>query len=450
MKSARGIQFSLVLAIFFITHCGMAQSDPLAVVDDEPVRIIPQLDAFEQVVQIAHGKLTNTSPNAYSDITLFAEVYNDRNEVIGEGVGFLVNACGAGLLPGFALQPETIQPFQVQLELFEPNTVIDRVEINADGTSIEPEPRLDADLAGVTSVAHAEVIAVEWLDPLALRFATGCRRELFTEWDWFQYSQRTGKTIPVEHPRADEVTADLQRGLSLTDDDLFANAAITFAPNGRRVVYQAELNRLRTAEPNGQFPRLLYDTLYNRSLQGIHWFHDNNFLAYYFGAFGDPVYYFTANQEAQALSLPPDALPLSDIIPGVAPEGARAIIAGAFEDDTPGYYYKLLNQRAAPSLLFEAEPAGNNYPPPIFTEDDRIYLARPLDGQEQPTLQCFVLNVDDAPRDLTPLPLNLATDEQASWWIAPDGESIALAANGIHGGLWWIDLGVLPGCAAAG
>ncbi len=42
--------------------------------------------------------------------------------------------------------------------------------------------------------------------------------------------------------------------------------------------------------------------------------------------------------------------------------------------------------------------------------------------------------------DLSPLPLQLAPDARSRMALAPDFTTLALAANGVDGGLWLIDL----------
>ncbi|MFN8451650.1 MAG: hypothetical protein U0521_24435 [Anaerolineae bacterium] len=60
---------------------------------------------------------------------------------------------------------------------------------------------------------------------------------------------------------------------------------------------------------------------------------------------------------------------------------------------------------------------------------------------------CTSFNRDEGQlHDLAPLPLKLADDERAWWWLSPDESQIALAADGVNGGLWLIDLTELPDC----
>ena len=59
--------------------------------------------------------------------------------------------------------------------------------------------------------------------------------------------------------------------------------------------------------------------------------------------------------------------------------------------------------------------------------------------------ECFNLESRELHK-LTPLPLNLSTDERASWSLSPENNTIALAADGVNGGLWTIDLGELAAC----
>jgi hypothetical protein len=47
---------------------------------------------------------------------------------------------------------------------------------------------------------------------------------------------------------------------------------------------------------------------------------------------------------------------------------------------------------------------------------------------------------------LTVLPIQLTTEDRAWTFLSPDGGTIALAANGLNGGLWLIDLDEFGGC----
>jgi len=151
------------------------------------------------------------------------------------------------------------------------------------------------------------------------------------------------------------------------------------------------------------------------------------------------------------------------IVPGISRDARRAVIAGNFDergnskalDDATGlgvgYYLTVLDDTFF-EKLFDAELPGNNYPSPlVFTnpEDNlvnRIYVALD-DAEGDPRLMCF--NRDEGELyDLAPLPFRLAEDERAQWWLSPDDNTIALAANGVHGGMWLIDVTMLPVCTA--
>ena len=105
---------------------------------------------------------------------------------------------------------------------------------------------------------------------------------------------------------------------------------LRFAPDGERLVYQNERNDFLTAYLDGTFRRGLYNDLNNRSLQGIYWQPQERFLAYYYGAYGDPVYYFVADAEARVISPPLDKNPPSVIVPGLSRDGRRIVVAGDF------------------------------------------------------------------------------------------------------------------------
>lgn len=99
--------------------------------------------------------------------------------------------------------------------------------------------------------------------------------------------------------------------------------------------------------------------------------------------------------------------------------------------------------------LFAIPYAGNNFPAPLLIENpeteliSHIYVARLEAGEA--LLQCYNRDQNEL-HDLAPLPLNLADDERAWWWMSPDETQIALAADGVSGGLWLIDLSTLPAC----
>lgn len=445
----RSLALLLIAAVWLLALPLAAQDTPGLIAED--VALETRVDVYGLENTVATGALVNNSDQALTGVSVLADVYGADDQQIGEGFGFLVNACGAGLLPDFALQPGHTQPFEIVLEMYEPDAEIERVEVRAEGTPTEPASPAEP-IPGVTPLTDREVVDVEWLDSRALRYAVGCSRDLFTEWDWFQYSARTNTTLPVVHPRADDITQQLIDRMNVAEPGVIGASMLQFAPTGTRLVYQGEANRFYTTEANGTFQRVIYDRLYNRTLQGILWLGGDVFLAYYYGASNDPVYYFTATAGGQPISLNPNNLPQSTIVPGASPDGRRAIIAGTFEDQT-GYFLESLVNDAPPQLLFEAEPPGNNWPAPLFhvvngvdagsVAQETIYIARPVDGEAR--LQCYNLQ-HGGPVDLTALPLTLEPDERAQWWLSPDGASIALAANGTRGGLWRIDLTVLPAC----
>jgi hypothetical protein len=438
--------FSLLLCIALPAH---AQADDLVALD---ITITQEQDAFGQSVQIARGVLFNEGDQAYTNINLTGDVLDDGGESIGEAFGVLVNACGAGLLFDFALQPGAAQPFALTLELAEADLEAAQVNVSALGEAVEPMTSDTTLPDGVTQVSAGEVVAVEWEDEDTLRYAVGCERDLFTQWDWHRYDIPQAQDRPIEHPSADGVTDELRQLLRLDDPLIFANSRLRFAPiGGERLVYQDEVNTVYTAQRDGRLQRLLYNGLNSYSLQGIIWLPENRFMAYYYGALGDDVIYFTSDADSRAISRPPLRSKPSLIVPGVSADGLRAIIGGTFEDGITGYYIDLLAQNFT-ELLLESELPGNNYPPPVpllNREGDRVivvYLFRPIDGENR--LQCYYrpLEGENELIDLAPMPFNLADDERAWSFLAPDQRTIALAANGLNGGLWLIDLEALPDC----
>ena len=145
-------------------------------------------------------------------------------------------------------------------------------------------------------------MAVEWIDESSLRYATGCAGDVFTNLDWTRYDLTTGDHVNILHPDDQRVTDALRNTLDLTDPYLYNRSFLTFAPTSRRLIYQTDINVVLTAEPDGSFKRLIYEDMSRHSLQGYIWLPDGRFLAYYFGAYGEEVRYFTASVEGQRIS----------------------------------------------------------------------------------------------------------------------------------------------------
>ncbi len=440
-----------IVAVFLFTFSVSAQQQ-ISDLAAENVQLVNSVGDFNQPVIEAVGQLSNSSrSHAYTNITLNAQAFDAQGKTVGEGIGVLVNACGDGLLPDFTLQPGDSQTFSAPLELDDPNAKIARVEISAtaDSAALSPSDPLPN---GMQQITDDETVNVEWVDNNTFHYSTGCDSDLFLNWDWYSYDIQRQSEAPINTPFAENVTDTLRSRLQLSDDATFAHSMMRFAPDGQRVVYQNEKNDFLTAYIDGTYRRGLYTGLNNRSLQGIYWQPDEKFLAYYYGSYGDPVYYFTADAEARIISPPLEKNPPSVIVPGVSRDGRRVVVAGQFDQGVGYYLYVVTNGFF--EFEFQANPPGNNFPAPIpltLDDDDSgnidlIYAALPVDGTAH--LQCF--NRDEAKLyDLGSLPINLSDGDRAWWWLSPDNSRIALAANGVNGGLWLIDLTALPACSSS-
>jgi hypothetical protein len=438
-------RFVMVLFCLFAGATAASAQDMGLVAED--VTLEPGVDAFGVEILTAQGELDNQGDMAYGDISLLAEAYDSSGEIVGEGFGYPVTACGAGLLADFVMEPGDDQSFSIPLELYEDDVTVDRVEVTPQATELNAnEEALPLFLTGITPVSGREVVAVEWIDGQNLRFGAGCFSDLFNRLDWFQYDLQENSQRAIAHPNANLINDQVREALILQDPVFYENSAITFDPNGARLLYQTDLHNVVSAERDGSFRRIIFDTLANRTLQGIVWLPEGRFMAYYYGAYGDPVVYLTGNVSGQQISFPADQALPSTIVPGVTPDGARLIIH-ATVDGTTGYFIKAANFPTT-ELLFEGDAPGNNWPAPIFTTapdgQSFIYIARPVD--DVPTLQCFNVQTREL-RDLSQIPLRITNEERARWWLSPDGRYIALGANGVNGGLWTINLGLLPNCA---
>lgn len=396
-------------------------------------------DGFGGEMPVVEGEVFNHGGAAYSGVSIFVEALDADGEVIGEGFGYLVDACGTALL-GYALPPGRIQAYSAPFELFAEGEVAN-VKLSVDARAAPVERSPDVVAPAVQRIAQGEVVMLEWLDEGTLIYGVGCAGDVFTELDWRRYSLSDDSVSEIEHPDAARVTAEM---IELTDatlvsqsgernPELYFSSQMTYSPSARRVAYQNDLQSIYSAEPDGSYRRVIHRNLHRHSLRGFLWARNSGvFLAYYFGSYGEPVYYFTADVDGNMRSAWLENLPSSLIVPGPAPDGYAAVV-GRREGQVSGYYWQGTYGNA--ELLFEAELPGNNYPAPVVTRNE-IYLVRPLDGA--PTLQCFSRRT----RTLTmisALPLRLTRGSRAWAWLSPDGGKLALGMNGVDGGLWWLD-----------
>lgn len=404
-----------------------------------------QPDGFGSETPVVEGEVLNQGIHAYSGVNIFVEALDADDEVIGEGFGYLVDACGTALLD-YALPPGGIQTYSAPFELFADGEAAN-VKLSVEARAVPVEQMPDFAVPGVQRAAQGEVVMLEWLDGQTLIYGVGCAGEVFTELEWWRYSLSDGSLSATEHPDAYRVTPEM---IELTDatlvsqsgernPDLYFNSQMTFSPSARRIVYQNDLHSIYSAEPDGSYRRVIHRNLGRRSLRGFLWARNPGvFLAYYFGAYGEPVYYFTAEVDGQMRSAWLENLPPSLIVPGPAPDG-YATVVGRREGDVSGYYWQALYGDA--DLLLEAELPENNYPAPVVTRNE-IYIVRPIEGA--PTLQCFSRRTR-ALSTISALPLPLTRESRAWAWLSPDGSKLALGMNGVEGGLWWLDTG--GGCA---
>jgi len=316
----RALVFLALLALIF----PLAAQDISASLDDlviEDQAVATRPDIFGASATFVSGHVLNAGAAAYTDVALTAAVYDADDAVIGEGFGYLVTTCGAGLLPSFALQPGRRQAFEVALEFYEDDAgadAITRVELAALGTAVEAA-RVNPFLTypDWTQITDDEVVAVEWFrpepDPDAdsaaeagwrLRYGVGCDADAFTFLDWYEYDPASEEVAAVAHPRAPNIDAAVLERLNLTDPTLYRASFLNFHPYDARLIYQTPINTVLTAEPDGTFQRIIWDELARYSLHGLHWLPEGRFLAYYFGALGDPVRYFTASVAGQRISAP--------------------------------------------------------------------------------------------------------------------------------------------------
>lgn len=390
---------------------------------------------------------------------LTGEVLDEAGKVIGEAYGGLVDVCGNTLSE--PVQPGQVRRFSAPLDLFEDREPLD-VSLLVDASATAPEGEFDMLNPGVTQITTEEVVRVEWEDDTTLRYGVGCPSEVFTDYNWYRHVLGEENSTPIEHPSAAIVTPEFIEvtGIPLItqtqgaerDESLFDRSMLTFAPDGVRAIFQNDLHDLYSIEPDGSFRRRVQSGLYQHTLQGYLFTSQAMFLAYYYGAYGDPVRYIVATVRGGAVSLGVNEVTPSVTVPGITTDGQRVIISGTFPvegEDVTGYFWQRVRS-ASRELLFKTNVLpGNNYPAPVFFRKDNgtryIYIIRPINNQ--PTLQCFHYETKTL-TTLTSVPIDLTNSDRAGAWLSRDGETLALAAIGAHGGLWTIDLSALPVCEA--
>lgn len=439
------------IALLAIGYWLLAVGLPVAAQESLPLTatapILEQrVNAFGVSEWIATGTVKNEGETAYLDVVLEADVTDSSGEIVGAGFGVLVDACGLGVTPDRALEPGESAAYFMTLELDKDGLVPAALTLSVEGTETAPaaiNPFLT--YRDITTVYTGDVARVEWTKQGALRFATGCSDNVYTNWNWFGVDLETGEAALIDPPYPDVLIPETLDLLVLEDEEDILHARIAFHPDTRRFAFQDPLNMMLTAESDGTFQRLAWDNLWSYSLRGYVWMPDERFLAYYFGAFGEPVRYFTGSMAGQNISVEVAGVTPSLIVPGPTPDGARVVLAQTV-DGVTGYYLVSTTNPDSQRLLFEGTAPGNNYPGPVFNAVSNpvyIYVVRDIEGQAR--LQCFNLTAETL-HSLTVLPLTLTPDESAWSALSPDGNLLALGAEGRHGGLWLIDLTQYDAC----
>ena len=248
-------------------------------------------DGFGGEARVVTGEVFNHGAEAYRDISITVEALRADGELIGEGFGFLVNACGTALLD-YALPPERVQTYEAPYEVFAAGEVA-QVKLSVAAEAIPVESTSPPESPLVRRIAHGEVVMLEWLDEETLIYGVGCDGAVFTELDWWQYHAPDHALKAVKHPDARKVTPEMiERSAAAMvtqsgelNPELFFGSQMTFSPTARRVVYQNDLHSIYSAEPDGTYKRLIHQYLHRHSLRGFLWARNPGvFLAYYFGA----------------------------------------------------------------------------------------------------------------------------------------------------------------------
>ena len=124
-----------------VLHVPAQEQPPLLLSNTQ---IGTQPDGFGGETPVVRGDLYNYGAEAYRNIRLYVDAYDADKALIGEGFGFLVDACGTALLD-YALAPERLQTYLAPFELFDAGEVASvEVHIDADAAEYQPPPELRA------------------------------------------------------------------------------------------------------------------------------------------------------------------------------------------------------------------------------------------------------------------------------------------------------------------
>ncbi len=425
---------------------------PIAAQEDGALRaegrLVVERGLFGLPQTLVRGTVSNQGERAHGDIRIAVLAYDATGALLGEGEGYLTRACGAALTD-YSMPPGAKVNFVAPLDL-QSDAAIARHQILVKGQLLDQaEQEPDSAFRRTTS---GEVVVLEWLSPTRLRYAKGCATAPFTDLSWREYDLSSGDQIAIEHPFSAHIDEDFRAASGINrytqsgarDEELFANSFLRSHHQARRVVFQNDLGHLMTAELNGSYPRLVDESSFRNSLQGIDWLGEGRFLAYTYGAFGDAVHYVSAHIDGARLSGPIMSSQPSQTRPGASNDGLLFVL-GLASANPPGYYLKFASGTEL-QLLYATPLPGNNAPAPIiFRNFTRrlIYIVVPSAGEASWQLVCVNRNSADA-RTLTNLPIHLPMDERAWFALSPDGRTLALAADGGRGGLWLLDLPATP------
>ena len=126
----------LCILCFLYSLCVSAQDSlPLYLFNTE---IGSQPDLFGGEMPVARGELFNHGAEAYTNIALSLSAYDVADRLIGEGFGYLVDACGTALLD-HALPPGAYQGFIAPFELFAVGDVA-RLKLEVAADAVAPPP----------------------------------------------------------------------------------------------------------------------------------------------------------------------------------------------------------------------------------------------------------------------------------------------------------------------
>ena len=168
--NAMRVLLSLSLLFLGVCFAAYAQDLPELIFLNTELETRPDVSAAK--LWWSRESCSIMAQRAYANVRISVEVFDADEELIGEGFGFLVDACDTALLD-YALPPGRVQVYEAPYEVFAASDAA-QVKMSVAAQAISPATAPLAETPLVKRVAFDEVVMLEWLDEETLIYGVGC------------------------------------------------------------------------------------------------------------------------------------------------------------------------------------------------------------------------------------------------------------------------------------